>query len=171
MGKNKSAGPEKTKQAHGFFSKLPTRACAWRQTPLPLAEKPSPQILLYNQTKFDDHLINSIEKEMTTEKSVLAVIRASRPSFRNPHDKVAFAIHASFLASGFVLNATGPPAFSDNALSSSSTGICILFSLFLGELCCSVSCGLLKLRVCWWGRWGGHRSLERKRRSVRVCIH
>lgn len=59
---------------------------------------------------------------MATEKSVLGVIRASRPSFRNPHDKVAFAIHASFLASGFVLNATGPPAFSDNALSSSSTG-------------------------------------------------
>lgn len=58
---------------------------------------------------------------MATEKSVLGVIRASRPSFRNPHDKVAFAIHASFLASGFVLNATGSPAFSDNALSSSST--------------------------------------------------
>uniref|UniRef100_A0A5B7BN80 Putative proteasome inhibitor n=1 Tax=Davidia involucrata TaxID=16924 RepID=A0A5B7BN80_DAVIN len=58
---------------------------------------------------------------MATEQSVMAVIRASRPSFRNAHDKVAFAVHASFLSSGYVLNATGPPAFSDNALSSPST--------------------------------------------------
>lgn len=59
---------------------------------------------------------------MATDKSVMAVIRASRPSFRNNYDKVAFAVHASFLASGFVLTATGPPAFSDSSLSSSSTG-------------------------------------------------
>ncbi|KAA8518961.1 hypothetical protein F0562_016265 [Nyssa sinensis] len=58
---------------------------------------------------------------MATEQSVMAVIRASRPSFRNAHDKIAFAIHASFLASGYVLNATGPAAFSDKALSSPST--------------------------------------------------
>ncbi|KAH7514522.1 probable proteasome inhibitor [Ziziphus jujuba] len=58
---------------------------------------------------------------MASDKSVMAVIRAARPSFRNNHDKVAFAVHASFLASGFVLTATGPPAFSDTALSSSST--------------------------------------------------
>ncbi|GAB4833881.1 hypothetical protein Ancab_032129 [Ancistrocladus abbreviatus] len=58
---------------------------------------------------------------MATEKSVMAVIRASRPCFRNNHDKVAFAVHASFLASGFVLVATGPPAFAESALSSSST--------------------------------------------------
>ncbi|KAJ8444070.1 hypothetical protein Cgig2_030927 [Carnegiea gigantea] len=57
----------------------------------------------------------------TSEKSVLAVIRASRPSFRNNHDKVAFAVHASFLAAGFVLTATGPPAFAENALSSSAS--------------------------------------------------
>ncbi|KAM6550821.1 hypothetical protein CsatB_000629 [Cannabis sativa] len=58
---------------------------------------------------------------MATDKSVIAVIRASRPSFRNDFDKLAFAVHASFLSSGFVLTATGTPAFSDTALSSSST--------------------------------------------------
>lgn len=44
----------------------------------------------------------------------MAVIRASRPSFRNPHDKVAFAVHASFLAAGFSLIATGTGALSEN---------------------------------------------------------
>ncbi|KAL7265395.1 hypothetical protein ACSBR1_003212 [Camellia fascicularis] len=58
---------------------------------------------------------------MADEKSVLAVIRAARPSFRNASDKIAFAVHSSFLASGYLLHSTGPPAFSDNALSSSST--------------------------------------------------
>ncbi|XP_038981765.1 probable proteasome inhibitor isoform X2 [Phoenix dactylifera] len=51
---------------------------------------------------------------MATESAVMAVIRASRPSFRNPHDKVAFAVHASFLAAGFSLTATGKNALSDN---------------------------------------------------------
>lgn len=58
---------------------------------------------------------------MATEQSVMAVIRASRPTFRSPHDKVAYAIHASLLAAGYVLIATGPPAFTDDALSSAST--------------------------------------------------
>ncbi|GAB2298835.1 hypothetical protein Dimus_032912 [Dionaea muscipula] len=58
---------------------------------------------------------------MVEEKSVLAVIRASRPNFRNDADKVAFAVHSNFVASGFVLNSTGPPAFSESALSSPST--------------------------------------------------
>ncbi|EXB36691.1 hypothetical protein L484_016942 [Morus notabilis] len=58
---------------------------------------------------------------MATEKSVMAVIRAARPSFRNKYDKVAFVVHASFLASGYVLTAAGRQAFSDSALSSSST--------------------------------------------------
>ncbi|XP_017977444.1 PREDICTED: probable proteasome inhibitor [Theobroma cacao] len=58
---------------------------------------------------------------MSNEKSVMAVIRAARPSFRNDHDKIAFAVHASFLSSGFVLTAAGPPALADNALSSPST--------------------------------------------------
>ncbi|OIT39139.1 PREDICTED: probable proteasome inhibitor [Nicotiana attenuata] len=58
---------------------------------------------------------------MATEQSVMAVIRASRPTFRQAHDKVAFAVHAAFLASGFVLHATGPSASTDDALSSSST--------------------------------------------------
>ncbi|KAI3694472.1 hypothetical protein L1987_77437 [Smallanthus sonchifolius] len=53
---------------------------------------------------------------MATEQSVLAVIRASRPNFRNSADKIAFAIHSIFLATGFNLNATGPPAFADDAL-------------------------------------------------------
>lgn len=53
---------------------------------------------------------------MATEQSVLAVIRASRPNFRNSADKIAFAIHSIFLATGFNLNATGPPAFTDDAL-------------------------------------------------------
>ncbi|GMH10184.1 hypothetical protein Nepgr_012025 [Nepenthes gracilis] len=57
---------------------------------------------------------------MATEKSVMTVIRASRPSFRNNHDKIAFVVHASFFASGFVLTSTGPPAFAESSLSSSS---------------------------------------------------
>ncbi|KAL9244589.1 hypothetical protein vseg_018354 [Gypsophila vaccaria] len=60
---------------------------------------------------------------MATEKSVMAVIRASRPSFRNGHDKVAFVVHASFLAAGYVLTATGPPAFADDCHSSDEVGI------------------------------------------------
>ncbi|RWW21864.1 hypothetical protein BHE74_00040913 [Ensete ventricosum] len=51
---------------------------------------------------------------MASESSVMAVIRASRPSFRNPHDKVAFVVHASFLAAGFSLVATGTSALSEN---------------------------------------------------------
>ncbi|OVA17754.1 Fbxo7/PI31 domain [Macleaya cordata] len=59
---------------------------------------------------------------MASEEAVMAVIRASRPTFRNPHDKVAFAVHAVFLASGYSLTATGPPAFSDTVLSSPPSG-------------------------------------------------
>ncbi|MED6171426.1 hypothetical protein PIB30_117457 [Stylosanthes scabra] len=57
---------------------------------------------------------------MATEKTVLAVIRASRPTFRNRNDKIAFAVHSSFLASGYILTATGPQALSDTALSNPS---------------------------------------------------
>lgn len=67
------------------------------------------------------------------EQSVMGVIRAARPTFRNAHDKVAFVIHSSFLASGFTLHATGPSAFTDDALYSSSTGTqrqMFKFSLF-----------------------------------------
>nr|GMD01455.1 probable proteasome inhibitor [Ipomoea batatas] len=46
------------------------------------------------------------------------MIRAMRPTFRNPYDKVAFVVHASCLASGFVLLATGPSAFCDDPFSS-----------------------------------------------------
>lgn len=59
---------------------------------------------------------------MANEKSVVAVIRAARPSFKNKHDKVAFAVHAAFLASGYALTATGLAAFSESAaLSAPST--------------------------------------------------
>ncbi|XP_050382998.1 probable proteasome inhibitor [Argentina anserina] len=57
---------------------------------------------------------------MANDKSVMAVIRAARPSFRNANDKVAFAVHASFVASGFQLLAAGRSAFVENALSSST---------------------------------------------------
>ncbi|KAL8102295.1 hypothetical protein AgCh_026976 [Apium graveolens] len=56
-----------------------------------------------------------------TEQGVIAVIRASRPTFRGAHDKIAFTIHSSFLAAGFVLTAAGTSAFSDDALTSAST--------------------------------------------------
>jgi proteasome inhibitor subunit 1 (PI31) len=54
---------------------------------------------------------------MVNDKTVMAIIRAARPSFHNNDDKIAFAVHAS----GYVLTATGPAAFSDTALSSPST--------------------------------------------------
>ncbi|OIW07508.1 hypothetical protein TanjilG_14454 [Lupinus angustifolius] len=57
---------------------------------------------------------------MATEKSVMAVIRAARPSFRNQNDKIAFVVHASFLASGYILTATGPQALNDTAFYNSS---------------------------------------------------
>ncbi|KAG5006160.1 hypothetical protein JHK85_024702 [Glycine max] len=57
---------------------------------------------------------------MASEKLVLAVIRAARPTFRNQNDKIAFAVHSSFLTSGYVLTATGPQALSDNAFSDPS---------------------------------------------------
>lgn len=55
---------------------------------------------------------------MATEQSILAIISAARPSFRNQHDRAAFAVHAAFLSAGFVLNSTGAAAFRDNALTS-----------------------------------------------------
>ncbi|CAN8279207.1 unnamed protein product [Cochlearia groenlandica] len=58
---------------------------------------------------------------MATSQAVMAVINSVMPPFRNNHDKVAFAVHASFLASGYILTATGTPAFADDVLSSSST--------------------------------------------------
>ncbi|CAO2821169.1 unnamed protein product [Amaranthus hypochondriacus] len=58
---------------------------------------------------------------MATEESVLLVIRASRPHFRNKPDKIAFAIHATFLSAGFILISTGSPAFAEDSLSSSSS--------------------------------------------------
>ena len=59
---------------------------------------------------------------MASDKTVMAVIRAARPTFRNQNDKIAFAVHASFLASGYILTATGPQALSDTAFSNPSNG-------------------------------------------------
>ncbi|CAI9105214.1 OLC1v1004087C1 [Oldenlandia corymbosa var. corymbosa] len=50
--------------------------------------------------------------ESPTGLTVMAVIRSARPIFRNAYDKLAFTVHSTFLASGFVLRATGPDAFS-----------------------------------------------------------
>ncbi|XP_057417452.1 probable proteasome inhibitor [Lotus japonicus] len=57
---------------------------------------------------------------MTSVKTVTLLIRAARPTFRNQNDKIAFAVHSSLLASGYVLTATGSDALSDAALSDPS---------------------------------------------------
>ncbi|KAF3521685.1 hypothetical protein F2Q69_00048989 [Brassica cretica] len=56
---------------------------------------------------------------MANSDTVMLVIRSSRPKFRNNRDKIAFVVHASFIASGYKLVATGRPAFAEDALSSS----------------------------------------------------
>ncbi|KAJ4885239.1 putative proteasome inhibitor [Raphanus sativus] len=56
---------------------------------------------------------------MANSDTVMLVIRSSRPQFRNNSDKIAFVVHASFIASGYKLVATGRPAFAEDALSSS----------------------------------------------------
>ncbi|KAL8526816.1 hypothetical protein ACS0TY_015877 [Phlomoides rotata] len=59
-------------------------------------------------------------KIMASEKSVMAVIRAARPQFERPSDKVAFAVHATFIAAGYVLHATAPRAFRNDVLTIST---------------------------------------------------
>lgn len=49
---------------------------------------------------------------MASGVAVLAVIRAARPVFRSPYDRVAFAVHASLLAGGYSLTAVGSAATS-----------------------------------------------------------
>ncbi|CAN7128445.1 unnamed protein product [Brassica rapa subsp. narinosa] len=56
---------------------------------------------------------------MANSDTVMLVIRSSRLQFRNNRDKIAFVVHASFIASGYKLVATGRPAFAEDALSSS----------------------------------------------------
>ncbi|KAJ4745373.1 Proteasome inhibitor-like protein [Rhynchospora pubera] len=51
---------------------------------------------------------------MATDQAAMAVLKASRPTFRNAHDKVAFAVHSAFLVSGFSLVAVGPATNSDD---------------------------------------------------------
>ena len=47
---------------------------------------------------------------MATAATVLAIVRASRPVFRQRADALAFALHAALLAEGFVLVAAGAAA-------------------------------------------------------------
>ncbi|XP_024390519.1 probable proteasome inhibitor isoform X2 [Physcomitrium patens] len=47
---------------------------------------------------------------MSTTGAVLGVIRASRPTLRSALDRAAFALHATFLANGYSLVATGTKA-------------------------------------------------------------
>ncbi|CAI9109198.1 OLC1v1008973C1 [Oldenlandia corymbosa var. corymbosa] len=56
---------------------------------------------------------SSSTPSISTE-SVMAVIRATMPAFRNAHDKIAFIVHAAFFTSGFVLRAAGQAAFNDD---------------------------------------------------------
>ncbi|KAI5326212.1 hypothetical protein L3X38_035286 [Prunus dulcis] len=60
---------------------------------------------------------------MASGKSVMALIKALKPAFRNgnDNDKVVFAVHSFFLASGYELTATGPLAFNPSGLTSAST--------------------------------------------------
>lgn len=44
---------------------------------------------------------------MASASGVLAVIRAAHPELKSKPDKLAFAIHATFLASGYRLVGTG----------------------------------------------------------------
>ncbi|XP_020600016.1 probable proteasome inhibitor isoform X1 [Phalaenopsis equestris] len=61
---------------------------------------------------------------MASENSVMAVIRASRPAFRNHHDRVAFAVHASVLSAGFSLIAVGRRALdSDPPIEGEEIGV------------------------------------------------
>ncbi|KAK1353117.1 hypothetical protein POM88_052955 [Heracleum sosnowskyi] len=64
---------------------------------------------------------------MATEQGVIAVIRAFPPTSRGSHDRVAYAIHSSFLAAGYILigagyfvTGAGPPALLDDVLTTSS---------------------------------------------------
>ncbi|KAL2610279.1 hypothetical protein R1flu_028852 [Riccia fluitans] len=65
---------------------------------------------------------------MATAPSVLAVIRAARPSFRSGHDRVAFLVHSAFLASGYSLVAVGSaagatPPSAESAAEESEVGV------------------------------------------------
>ncbi|KAJ3670331.1 hypothetical protein LUZ60_010655 [Juncus effusus] len=47
---------------------------------------------------------------MATEQAAMAVLKASRPTFRHAQDKAVFAVHSAFLAAGYSLCAVGPAA-------------------------------------------------------------
>ncbi|KAI3938880.1 hypothetical protein MKW92_012503 [Papaver armeniacum] len=55
---------------------------------------------------------------MANVEGVMAVIRATRPNFRNGYDKLALAVHSMFLNSGYFLTATGSQALSVTTLTS-----------------------------------------------------
>jgi hypothetical protein len=59
---------------------------------------------------------------MATAKAVLGVIRASRPTLQSAIERVAFAIHSSFLAAGYSIVAVGANVnTSANGMDESST--------------------------------------------------
>ncbi|CAL9246439.1 unnamed protein product [Arabidopsis halleri] len=59
---------------------------------------------------------------MATSETVMGMVRLVMPAFRTNHEKIVFAVHASFIISGFDLIATGRSAFALDALSSSPQG-------------------------------------------------
>ncbi|CAL9222578.1 unnamed protein product, partial [Arabidopsis halleri] len=68
------------------------------------------------------NLTRTLQTEsMATTHAVMGVIRSVMPAFRGNKDKVAFVVHASFVVSGFILTATGRPAFAHDALLSPTT--------------------------------------------------
>ncbi|KAJ4904784.1 putative proteasome inhibitor [Raphanus sativus] len=58
---------------------------------------------------------------MANPQIVMLVIKSSRPRFRNDCDKVAFVVHATFVASGYKLVAVGRQALAKDALAPSPT--------------------------------------------------
>jgi proteasome inhibitor subunit 1 (PI31) len=55
-------------------------------------------------------------RRMATPGAVLGVIRAARPHLKNAMERVAFAVHAAFLAAGYSLVATGTNANSSSGI-------------------------------------------------------
>ncbi|KAL0725664.1 hypothetical protein Bca4012_040263 [Brassica carinata] len=52
---------------------------------------------------------------MANPQMVMLVINSSRPRFRNNHDKVAFVVHATLVASGYKLVVVGRPALAEDS--------------------------------------------------------
>lgn len=102
---------------------------------------------------------------MASELPVMMAMRALWPTVRHRFDKIAVAVHAFFVAKGYVLTATGPEALSETAFSNTSTGTHFsprrsLLIYFFAEF-------FIAMCLC---RKGDSRSLERTGGWVRVCL-